>query len=141
MSVAVVTGGTRGVGAGIARAFLREGADVVVCGRNEPDQPVEAEGRTARYLALDVRDPEAAQEFCARVRREHGALDVLVNNAGGTPFRPLAEGEARHHTRIIELNLLAPLHLSRAAHPHMREQPVFVAIVMVGSVSGTRPSP
>lgn len=141
MTVAVVTGGTRGVGAGIARAFLRTGAAVVVCARREPEEPVAAGGQTARFLSLDVRDPDAAEDLCARVAREHGSLDVLVNNAGGAPFRPAAEGEARRHARVVELNLLAPLFLSRAAHAVMREQPGGGSIVMIGSVSGTRPSP
>ncbi|WP_369199612.1 SDR family oxidoreductase [Streptomyces sp. PU-14G] len=141
MTVAVVTGGTRGVGAGIARAFLRTGAEVVICGRRPPPAPLTAAGRAARYLPLDVRDPHAAREFCAQVARDHGSLDVLVNNAGGTPYRPLSEGSADHHARVIELNLLAPLHLSRAAHAVMREQAGGGAVVMVGSVSGERPSP
>ncbi|MGI5348888.1 SDR family oxidoreductase [Streptomyces sp. CA-250714] len=140
MSVAVVTGGTRGVGAGIARAFLRDGAEVVVCARNPPAHPLTAEGRRARYLPLDVRDPDAAAELCHRVARDHGSLDVLVNNAGGTPYRPLSEGAPRQHARIVELNLLAPLHLSRAAYPIMRGQRGGT-VVMVGSVSGGRPSP
>lgn len=146
MTVAVVTGGTRGVGAGIARALLREGAEVVVCARNAPEEPVVWKGAdgavsTARFLPLDVRDPEAAEAYCARVAREHGSLDVLVNNAGGTPYRPMADGDARRHARVVELNLLAPMFLSRAAHRVMRNQPGGGAIVMIGSVSGTRPSP
>ncbi|MFI8851626.1 SDR family oxidoreductase [Streptomyces sp. NPDC053499] len=141
MSVAVITGGTRGVGAGIARAFLRTGAQVVICARHPPPHPLTADGRHARYLPLDVRDPEAAAQFCDRVARDHGSLDVLVNNAGGAPYRPLAEGDPRRHARVIELNLLAPLYLSRAAHALMRTQRGGGAIVMVGSVSGTRPSP
>ncbi|MEU3192549.1 SDR family oxidoreductase [Streptomyces sp. NPDC006992] len=141
MSVAVVTGGTRGVGAGIARAFLRDGADVVVCARRPPPHPLAAGDRQARYLPLDVRDPEAAAQLCDRVVRDLGSLDVLVNNAGGTPYRPLAEGAPRHHARVLELNLLAPLHLSRAAHAVMRGQRRGGAVVMVGSVSGGRPSP
>ncbi|GAA2602615.1 SDR family oxidoreductase [Streptomyces axinellae] len=141
MSVVVVTGGTRGVGTGIARAFLRDGAEVVICGRNPPERPLAEAGRRARYLPLDVRDPAAAEEFVHRVARDHGSLDVLVNNAGGTPYRPLAEGEPHRHARVVELNLLAPLHLSRAARPVMRQQPGGGVILMIGSVSGTRPSP
>ncbi|NGO70095.1 SDR family oxidoreductase [Streptomyces sp. SB3404] len=141
VAVVLVTGGTRGVGAGVARVFLREGADVVVCGRHPPERPVAADGRTARYLPLDVRDAAAGEELCARLAREHGALDVLVSNAGGTPFRYAADGEAAQHARVLELNLLAPLFLARAAHRVMRRQPAGGAVVMVGSVSGTRPSP
>jgi NAD(P)-dependent dehydrogenase (short-subunit alcohol dehydrogenase family) len=140
-SVAVVTGGTRGVGAGITRALLEAGAQVVTCARRAPDKPVEAAGRTARFLPVDVREPEAIGGFFERVRSDYGRLDTLVNNAGGTPFRMLDEGGAEHHSRVLELNLLAPLTASLAAYQVMRRQSGGGSIVMVGSVSGTRPSP
>ncbi|MET9413143.1 SDR family oxidoreductase [Streptomyces klenkii] len=137
----VVTGGTRGVGAGIARAFLRTGARVVVCARRPPDRPVTAAGRTARHLPADLRDPAAVTALFDRVAAEYGRLDVLVNNAGGTPFRLLAAAGADRHARVLALNLVAPLTASLAAYPLMREQPGGGCILMVGSVSGTRPSP
>ncbi|MFF3603843.1 SDR family oxidoreductase [Streptomyces sp. NPDC002463] len=140
-SVAVVTGGTRGVGAGMARALLEAGAEVVTCARRPPDKPVEAAGRTARFLPVDLRDPAAVTEFFDRVRADHGRLDVLVNNAGGTPFRMLDEGGAARQARVVELNLVAPLTASLAAYEVMRHQPGGGSIVMIGSVSGTRPSP
>ncbi|MEV7376413.1 SDR family oxidoreductase [Streptomyces sp. NPDC090301] len=140
-SVAVVTGGTRGVGAGIARALLEAGAEVVTCARRAPDQPVEAAGRTARFLPVDLRDPAAVTGFFDRVRDDHGRLDVLVNNAGGTPFRLLGDGGAGQHARVVELNLLAPLTASLAAYEVMSRQPDGGTIIMIGSVSGTRPSP
>ncbi|MBB4893234.1 NAD(P)-dependent dehydrogenase (short-subunit alcohol dehydrogenase family) [Streptomyces olivoverticillatus] len=139
--LAVVTGGTRGVGAGIARAFLRAGAEVVVCARRPPDAPVAAAGRPARFLPADLREQAAVDALFESVRAAHGRLDVLVNNAGGTPFLPLAEGEAARHARVLALNLLAPLSASLAAHRIMRTQPSGGCIVMVGSVSGTRASP
>ncbi|POX57201.1 short chain dehydrogenase [Streptomyces sp. Ru71] len=139
--VTVVTGGTRGVGAGIARAFLEAGAQVVTCARTAPDRPVEAAGRTARFLPVDLRDPGAVDAFFMRVRDEYGRLDTLVNNAGGTPFRLLGEGGAERHARVVELNLLAPLTASLAAYEVMREQESGGSILMIGSVSGTRPSP
>ncbi|SEB68582.1 SDR family oxidoreductase [Streptomyces sp. TLI_105] len=140
-TVAVVTGGTRGVGAGIARALLEAGAEVVTCARRAPDKPVEAAGRTARFIPLDLRDPAAVTAFFARVRDDHGRLDVLVNNAGGTPFRMLGDGGAEQQARVVELNLVAPLTASLAAYEVMRHQPGGGAVVMIGSVSGTRPSP
>ncbi|MEU0399675.1 SDR family oxidoreductase [Streptomyces sp. NPDC006197] len=140
-TVAVVTGGTRGVGAGIARALLEAGAEVVTCARRAPDEPVEAAGRTARFLPLDLRDPAAVTAFFDRVRGDHGRLDLLVNNAGGTPFRMLGDGGAEQQARVVELNLVAPLTASLAAYEVMRHQPGGGAVVMIGSVSGTRPSP
>jgi NAD(P)-dependent dehydrogenase (short-subunit alcohol dehydrogenase family) len=140
-SVAVVTGGTRGVGAGISRALLEAGAEVVTCARRPPDRPVEADGRTARFLPLDLRDTDAVAAFFDQVRREHGRLDTLVNNAGGTPYRLLDEVGAERHARVVELNLLAPLTASLAAYEVMRAQPGGGSVVMIGSVSGSRPSP
>ncbi|MFI8951032.1 SDR family oxidoreductase [Streptomyces sp. NPDC053750] len=139
--VAVVTGGTRGVGAGITRALLEAGAQVVTCARRAPDEPVEAAGRTARFLPVDLRDPEAVGGFFDRVRSDYGRLDTLVNNAGGTPFRMLGEGGAERHARVVELNLVAPLTASLAAYEVMHRQREGGSIVMIGSVSGTRPSP
>src|SRR5512139_345609 len=78
----LITGGTKGIGAVIARAFLGAGADVVVCGRNEPAQGTlpAAGGRTARFLPADIRDANAAAELVERSAELLGGLDVLVNN-------------------------------------------------------------
>ncbi|MFI5618396.1 SDR family oxidoreductase [Streptomyces sp. NPDC051567] len=137
--VAVVTGGTRGVGAGVARSFLTAGARVVVCARRPPDRPVTADGRTASFTALDLRDPDAVGKFFETVANRYGRLDCLVNNAGGTPYRLLDEAAAQRHARVVELNLLAPLTASLAAYPWLRR--ARGSVVMIGSVSGTRPSP
>ncbi|WP_330329888.1 SDR family oxidoreductase [Streptomyces sp. NBC_00536] len=145
--VVVVTGGTRGVGAGIARSFLAAGARVVVCARRPPDEPVVADGREALFQALDLRDPAAVGEFFAAVAERYGRLDCLVNNAGGTPYRLLGEGEAERHARVLALNLTAPMTASLAAYPFLREAggpaggSAGGSVVMIGSVSGTRPSP
>lgn len=139
--LAVVTGGTRGVGAGIARAFLQAGAQVVVCARRPPDAPVTAAGRQAHFRALDLRDAAAVPAFFAQLASEYGRLDCLVNNAGGTPYRLLGGAEAARHARVVELNLLAPLAASLAAYEVMRDRPGGGSVIMIGSVSGTRPSP
>jgi NAD(P)-dependent dehydrogenase (short-subunit alcohol dehydrogenase family) len=137
--VAVVTGGTRGVGAGIARAFLEAGAEVVVCARRPPEVPVEAAGRKAAFRPVDLRSADAVEDFFAGVVASYGHLDVLVNNAGGGPYRLLDEGGAQRHAKVVELNLIAPMIASLAAYPHLKA--VRGSIVMIGSVSGTRPSP
>ncbi|MFF8396224.1 SDR family oxidoreductase [Streptomyces sp. NPDC016172] len=129
--VAVVTGGTRGVGAGIARAFVRAGAEVVVCARRPPEVPLPG----AEFVPLDVRETDAVGRLFAGLPR----LDVLVNNAGGAPHRLLTEAGADRHARVVELNLLAPLAVSLAAYDRLRR--AGGSIVMIGSVSGGRPSP
>lgn len=140
-AVVLVTGGVRGVGAGIARAFLRAGATVVTCARHEPEKPVEAEGRVADFLPCDVRDPERVRELVEQIQARYGRLDVLVNNAGGAPFADAATASPRFHDKIIALNLLAPLLVAQQAYAVMREQSTGGSIVNVSSVSGTRPSP
>src|SRR5580658_1845964 len=85
-AVVVVTGGTKGVGRGIARRFLDAGAHVIVCGRGAPADPVRsAVGREATFVAADVRDVEGVDRVVARAVDDHGRIDVLVNNAGGSP--------------------------------------------------------
>ncbi|MEU8985361.1 SDR family oxidoreductase [Streptomyces sp. NPDC048558] len=129
--VVVVTGGTRGVGAGIAKTFVQADADVVVCARRPPEVPLPG----VEFRALDLRDPEAVRTFFAALPR----LDVLVNNAGGTPHRRLTDADAVRHARVIELNLVAPLTASLAAYEQLKR--VRGSVVMIGSVSGGRPSP
>ncbi|GAA3195810.1 SDR family oxidoreductase [Actinocorallia longicatena] len=137
----LVTGGTKGIGAGIARAFLSAGADVVVCARKDPGEAPHVEHdygkRSASFLPCDVRDPEDVARTVEAVIARHGRLDVVVNNAGGSPYALASDASPRLHQRVIELNLLGPLHVAQAARTVMDEG----AIIMIGSVSGTRPSP
>jgi NAD(P)-dependent dehydrogenase (short-subunit alcohol dehydrogenase family) len=130
----LVTGGTKGIGAGIAAAFRAAGADVVVCARHDP-------GGVPGFVPADVRDPEQVTALVQTVVDRHGRLDVVVNNAGGGPYVPAADASPRLHERVIQLNLIAPLHVAQAAYRVMAGQPEGGAILMVGSVSGVRPSP
>jgi len=70
-----------------------------------------------------------------------GGVDVLVCNAGGSPPAAAATASPRFHAKVIELNLIAPLHVAQAANEVMQGQPEGGSVVMIGSVSGTRPSP
>jgi NAD(P)-dependent dehydrogenase (short-subunit alcohol dehydrogenase family) len=137
----IVTGGTKGIGAGLARGFLRSGARVLVCARNEPAALPAAGGRTAQFTRADVRDPEQARHLVATAVDLFGGVDVVVSNAGGSPPAPAATASPRFHARIIELNLIAPLHVAQAANEVMQAQPGGGSVIMIGSVSGTRPSP
>src|SRR5512142_3103112 len=137
----IVTGGTKGIGAGVAQGFLRSGAQVMVCGRHEPVSPPAADGRTAAFTIADVRDPEQAQRLVAVTADRFGGVDVVVSNAGGSPPAAAATASPRFHARVIELNLIAPLHVAQAANEIMQAQPGGGSIVMIGSVSGSRPSP
>lgn len=130
--VALVTGGTRGIGRGITQALLAAGAEVVTCSRSEAE-PVP--GTTHRVC--DVRDAEAVQALVGSLER----LDVLVNNAGGAPAADAATASPRFHDKIVGLNLLAPLVCAQAANAVMQQQPSGGAIVNISSVSAHRPAP
>ncbi|MFI6167452.1 SDR family oxidoreductase [Nocardia sp. NPDC051052] len=139
--VVLVTGGVRGVGAGVSRAFLAAGATVIACARRPGDAPIEADGRTIEFLSCDIRDADAVRELIDAVVERHGRLDHLVNNAGGAPFALAATASKNFHAKIVELNLLAPLLVSQAANAVMQQQPDGGSIVNISSVSGHRPSP
>jgi NAD(P)-dependent dehydrogenase (short-subunit alcohol dehydrogenase family) len=139
--VVIVTGGTRGIGRGIARRFLEAGAAVVVCGRKPPEEPVSAGERAALFMQADVREPEQIERVVAETVRELGRLDVLVNNAGGSPPADAATASPRFSAAIVSLNLLAPLHFAQRANAIMQGQPEGGAIVNITSVAGMRPSP
>ena len=137
MTTVLVTGGARGVGLGIVRGFLDAGFDVVTCSRHEPTNDL---GK-AEFIKADVRDLSQVDSLVSSVINRYGTLDVVVNNAGGAPPVEAATASPRLHAKIIELNLVAPLHVSQRANTVMQQQESGGVIVMIGSVSGTRPSP
>lgn len=139
--VVLVTGGTKGVGAGIARSFLAAGATVVVCGRSAPDELPASGDRTAVFVEADVRDSDSLEALFKTIAERHGRLDVLVNNAGGTPQVMADEASPRFHEAILRLNLLAPLNAAQRANRIMQSQEGGGTIVFIGSISALRASP
>ncbi|MDX9719090.1 MAG: SDR family oxidoreductase [Thauera sp.] len=139
--VVLVTGGAKGVGAGISRSFLAAGATVVVCGRSEPETLPEAGGRRAEFMAADVRDVDSLRALFEAMRARHGRLDVLVNNAGGAPFALADKASPRFHEGILRLNLIAPLNVAQFANAWMQEREEGGVIVFIGSISALRASP
>ncbi len=139
--VALVTGGTKGIGRAIAEALLEAGAQVVVCARNEPEELPQANGSTASFVSGDVRKAEECASIVEEAVSRHGRLDVLVNNAGGSPQADAATVSPRFSEAIVALNLLAPIHMSQAAHKVMATQAEGGSIVNIASVSAVRPSP
>lgn len=133
--VVMVTGGGRGVGEGIVARMLEAGAHVETCGRTEPE--VLPDGVVFR--ALDVRDPEKIDEWVADVLARHGRIDVVINNAGGSPFGRYEAGSPRYLRAITDLNFLSAAFLCRAAYPALRESRG--SIVNITSISARRPSP
>lgn len=132
--VALVTGGVRGVGAGISKVFADQGAVVVTCARREAEQsPYE-------FHSCDVRDADAVAGLIETITQRHGRLDVVVNNAGGSPYALAADASPRLHAKIVELNLLGVLNVSQQANAVMQSRSGG-SIVNISSVSGRRPTP
>jgi NAD(P)-dependent dehydrogenase (short-subunit alcohol dehydrogenase family) len=135
--IALVTGGTRGIGRGIAERLVTEGVQVVVCGRNEPDDVPAG----VAFFVTDVRDAEQVDALIEAVVDRFGRLDLVVNNAGGAPYVDSATASPRLTTSTLALNLAAPFFVSQAANRVMQEQEAGGVIVNIGSVSALRPSP
>lgn len=133
---AIVTGGTRGLGRAIATALTGAGAQVMVCGRNVPEALPEG----VEFQAADIREPDQAKALVDAAVARFGRLDILINNAGGSPAAAAATASPRFFDSILKLNLHAAMYMAQAAY-----QPMVAAgggaIVNIASVSAIRPSP
>jgi 3-oxoacyl-[acyl-carrier protein] reductase len=124
--VALVTGGSRGIGRAIVRALNERGLRVWFCGRDrESVRAAETEmarpgAPPARGRVCDVRDFEKVASLVAEIDKTDGRLDVLVNNAGLGHFAPIDEMDPARFREVIEVNLLGPFHGIRAAAPLMK---------------------
>lgn len=150
--LALVTGGTRGIGLGIARELAAAGWDLALCGRRAPDQVVEVlgalrqsgQGRRVRYLVADIASAAARAELVTTVRETLGPVNLLVNNAGVAPAerQDLLDATQESFDRVLGINLKGPYFLTQAVARDMlaarAANPEFPAtIVFVTSISAT----
>jgi NAD(P)-dependent dehydrogenase (short-subunit alcohol dehydrogenase family) len=144
--VAIVTGGTRGIGRRIALALVEEGADVFICGRDPKgviDAATEldaASGDRADALVADVRDPAGCRAIIEAAVDNFGGIDILVNNAGIGIFKPVAEMSVEEWRAVIETNLSAPFYMAREAIPHMKRRGGG-HIIQISSLAGVNAFP
>ena len=141
--VALVTGGSRGIGQATAITLAQAGADVAVTSRKLPDleivaQQIREQGRNALALDAHLGRIDQIQPVVDRVIAELGGLDILVNNAGTNFFAPAIDMEERAWDTVFNLDLKGLFFLSQAAARHMRDHGGG-SIVNVSSVSGLRP--
>ncbi len=139
--VALVTGASRGIGAAVAGAFAAEGASLLLCARGEGVDAVardlSARYRPVRAMRGDVRDPAFARELVTSVRKEHGRLDVLVNNAGML-LRGLMGMVADDRMReLFEVNVLAVMTLTQYAVRAM-DPGRLPSVIHLTSIAGTQ---
>lgn len=145
---ALVTGGTRGIGLGIARALAREGWDLTLCG-TRPDAEVtatldglRADGGRIEYVRADIADPEDRAQLVDRVRKQYGAPNLLVNNAGRAPRvrADILDATEDCFEELVRTNLQGPYFLTQAIArdqvARRQASPAFTAaIVFITSVS------
>ena len=144
--VAVITGAGKGIGAGIARMFAQAGADVVIGARTESDlrdvaRDVESYGRRALVVPTDVLDFAQLQNLADRAMAEYGRIDLLVNNAGGFPPKPVAQTTAKEFEAAFRFNVSTAFELSRICAPLMVESAGCGAILNISSIAGHKPTP
>jgi len=139
--VALVTGGTRGIGAAIAARLHRRGIIVVAAYRTDEDAAAALRSQVGIHtVKTDVADPAVCAVLVERIADRYGRLDVLVNNAGQLIEQPATETSTESWNHAVAVNLSAPFHLSRAAIPVMRRHG-FGRIVNVSSVTAVMGSP
>lgn len=139
--VAIVTGAGKGIGRGIALAFAEAGADVVCAARTESDieetaEAVRARGRRAVAQVCDVTDTPQLEQLVARAEKDLSRIDVLVNNAGGTPPRPALDTSERFFEQALRFNVTSAFLLSKLAVPRMLATAGSGAVVNISSRAG-----
>lgn len=138
--VAIITGSTSGMGRATAILFAREGAKVVVTGRNEKrakmvvDQ-IKAEGNEATYIIVDMLNTADLRKIVDLAVEKYGTVDILYNNAGLLSITPISELSLQEWDDVMRVNVTAPLYLSQLVAPIMKEKGKGV-IINTGSVAG-----
>jgi gluconate 5-dehydrogenase len=137
--VAIVTGTSRGLGQYLARALAAAGADLVLTSRTPESlgpfqKEIQAMGRKALPLALDVRDPDSIQKMAEAAAAHYGRIDILVNNAGCNVRKPALEDTWEDWNKILETNLRGTFFVSQAVARHMVTRK-YGRIINIGSVT------
>jgi NADP-dependent 3-hydroxy acid dehydrogenase YdfG len=125
--IAIVTGASSGIGEATALQLAEEGATVVVAARRADRlvslvERIDSAGGKAEAMSVDMAVGEQIERLAQAVRRKYGRIDILVNNAGVMLLAPALSAQLEEWRRMVEINLLGLLHMSRAVLPIMQEQ-------------------
>lgn len=134
--VAIVTGGSTGIGKAIAAEYVDQGAEVVIANRTRETGEAAAEDVGCEWRACNVRDYDDVETLVEGVVADYGGLDVMVNNAGVGSESMLGDMSLEEWRRVIETNLDGVMHGSKAALPHLLESEG--VIINVESIYGLR---
>jgi NAD(P)-dependent dehydrogenase (short-subunit alcohol dehydrogenase family) len=132
--VAIVTGGSRGIGRGVVERFMAEGASVLATARRPPDKAMPA-GNDLAFVAADVARAEDATEIVAQAVERFGGLDILVNNAGIQLQKSLEETTEAEWDEVMAVNVKGIFLCTRAAVPALRRRGGG-AVINIGSYDG-----
>ena len=125
--IALVTGGSRGIGNRTALALAREGAHLCICARNKDGlkaaaEEIETLGVEVEAVATDVTTTAGAEKVVAAVRERFGGLDILINNVGGSAWTPFVEISDEEWGRVFDMSFFSTVRVSRGAIPLMVER-------------------
>ncbi len=144
--VAIVGGGSKGIGYGIARLLAMEGAQVIITARREADLQAAADaieqecGRTVSYISADCRKSEDCARVTEEVIQRFGGVDILVNNDGAPPLGPILSFDDTAWAKAVEQNLMYVVRMTRAVIPSMRERGGG-SVLNITAISAIQPIP
>ncbi|MCA9039804.1 MAG: SDR family oxidoreductase [Planctomycetaceae bacterium] len=142
-----ITGGSRGLGREMALAIAEAGADVILTGRSGESlqktvQDIEALGRTAIPVQADCSEPETCEQVCEDVLKEHGPIDILINNIGGRRIDvPVESQSLEEWQRILDLNVTSTFLCTRIIGGSMLNRPTGGRVINIASISGLITTP
>mgnify|MGYP006130226941 CR=1 FL=1 len=137
----LITGGSRGIGLEITKTFLKHQANVIILARNKPKRKIQSKGNASYFIECDIRDVDSIDSAIKLIASKYKSIDVLINNAGGSPLAPAISASPKFHQAIIDLNLTAPLNLSQKIARIMMKQKTTSNIINISSVVASRPTP
>ncbi len=141
--IAIVTGGSRGIGAAICRGYAKEGAIVIIVNKNHPEKgmqiesQIKHEGGLAQAIACDITNQDEIKNLVEQVIKQYGHIDILVNNAGTLVFKNFEEHTLDEWDFVMNTNLKSAFLLSQAIIPHMKKQR-YGKIIFISSLAAIR---